>query len=159
VAAGLGCDWCDADAVLEERLGVTIAALVRDRGEQAFRDAEAALLAELLAGFTGVLATGGGAVLRPENRLLLRRLGRPVAWLVAPADVVRARLAADPATRDRRPALAGRDPLDEVADALTAREPLYREVADTVVDATAAPATVAARLLAWVRAPREGGGP
>ena len=55
----------------------------------------------------GVLATGGGVVLRPGNRDLLAAAGRPVVWLTAPADVVRARLAADPTTADRRPALVG----------------------------------------------------
>jgi shikimate kinase len=154
VAAGLarrlGCGWADADAVLEERVGCTIAAIVRDRGEPAFRDVESAVLGDLLARDDLVLATGGGVVLRAENRRLLVERGRPVVWLQAPADVIRARLAADPTTRDRRPALAGGDPLAEVEGALLAREPLYRECADLAVDAaTADPEEIAARILAW----------
>jgi shikimate kinase len=155
VAAGLatrlGCGWQDADAVLEERRGCTIATLVRDRGEPAFRDAEAVILADLLASTSGILSTGGGVVLRPDNRRLLRELGRPVIWLTAPADVIRSRLAADPATRDRRPALTGRDPLAEIDDALTAREPLYRECADIAFDTAAAPAeAIVDRIVAWL---------
>jgi shikimate kinase len=151
LARRLGCGWVDADAVLEERVGCTIAALVRDRGEPAFRDAEAALLAELVARDDLVLATGGGVVLRPENRRLLADRGRPVVWLQAPAEVIRARLAADPMTPDRRPALSGRDPLDEVEAALADREPLYRVCADLVVDsATDEPETIADRLDAWL---------
>ena len=153
LAARLGCAWCDADAILEERLGTTIATLVRGRGEPAFRDAETAVLRDLLDTGTGILATGGGVVLRAENRDLIRRRGRPVAWLTAPAEVIRARLAADPLTGDRRPALAGDDPLAEVDPALAVREPLYREVADATFDTAAAePEEVAARIAAWLDA-------
>lgn len=151
LAGRLGCGWRDADAVLEERLGTTIADLVRERGERAFRDAESALLRELLAAETGVLATGGGVVLRPENRDLLRRAGAPVAWLTAPADVIRARLAADPLTGSRRPGLVGNDPLAEVDAALVVRDPFYREVADAAFDTHGAPPErVADDIIAWM---------
>lgn len=149
----LGVAWRDADAVLEERIGRSITELVGSRGEAAFRDVETEVLRDTLPAFTGVLATGGGVVLRPENRRLLRERGRPVVWLTAPAEVIRRRLAADPTTAARRPALHGGDPLDEVAAALDAREPLYREVADVVFDtATDPPAGVAERILAWLDA-------
>jgi len=149
----LGVAWRDADAVLEERIGRSITELVGSRGEAAFRDVETEVLRDTLPAFAGVLATGGGVVLRPENRRLLRERGRPVVWLTAPAEVIRRRLAADPTTAARRPALHGGDPLDEVAAALDAREPLYREVADVVFDtATDPPAGVAERILAWLDA-------
>jgi len=151
LAERFGCDSADADLVLEERLGATIADVVRGRGEAAFRDAEATILEDLLGSGVGVLATGGGVVLRAANRDLLRRLGRPVVWLTASADVIRERLAADPHTRDRRPALAGDDPLAEIAEVLAAREPLYREVADAAFDTAAmTPAAVADRIASWV---------
>lgn len=151
LAARLGGGWIDADAVLEERMGLTIADLVRQRGEAAFRGAESALLHELLGSTTGVLATGGGVVLRQENRDLLRSAGRPVAWLTAPAAVIRARLAADPLTRARRPALSGNDALAEVDGALAARDPLYREVADAAFDTAAATSEeVVGRIVAWL---------
>jgi shikimate kinase len=153
LATRLGCGWQDADAVLEERLGCTIATLVRDRGEPAFRDAEAAILDDLLGSTAGVLSTGGGVVLRPENRQSLRDRGRPVIWLTAPADIIRGRLAADPTTRDRRPALSAGDPLAEVETTLAARDPLYRESADIAFDtATASPAAIADRIVAWLSA-------
>jgi len=153
LADRLGVAWRDADAVLEDRIGSSIAALVGSRGEAAFRDLETEVLRDTLPAFTGVLATGGGVVLRPENRRLLRERGRPVVWLTAPADVIRRRLAADPTTAARRPALSGGDPLDEVAAALHAREPIYREVADVAFDtATESPAVVAERILAWLDA-------
>lgn len=143
--------WSDADAVLEERAGCSIADLVRDRGESAFRDLEGAILRELLAAKPRILATGGGVVLRPENRVLLRRAGRPVIWLDASAEVVRARLGADPQTASRRPALSGSDPLAEVAETLAAREPLYRECADLRVAAGDESADgIAEQIIAWL---------
>lgn len=158
LAERLGCAWQDADAVLETRLGCSIAELVRSQGEAAFRDAEAALLDELLAADDGILATGGGVVLRPENRDLLRRRGRPVVWLQVSADVARARLAADPLTAHRRPALTGDDPLAEVATTIAAREPLYRECADLVVDVErATAAAVASTILTGLAAVPPGG--
>lgn len=147
LARRLGCGWQDADAVLEARLGCSIATLIQVQGEPAFRDHEAALLAELLAGCDGVLATGGGVVLRPGNRALLRRAGRPVVWLQAGPEVVRGRLAADPMTASRRPGLTGDDPLAEVEAAVRDREPLYRETADIIIDASAAADVVAEKIL------------
>lgn len=151
LAERLDASWIDADVVLEERLGCTISELVRDEGEAAFRDAEAQVLADLLATERGVLATGGGVVLREANRVLLRERGRPVVWLDAPVDAIRRRLAADPATLERRPALVGGDPLAEVEEALHAREPLYRSCADWTVDTGASgPAEVATEIAAWL---------
>ena len=147
LARRLECGWQDADTALEERVGCSIANLIRAQGEPAFRDQEAVLLAELLATCAGVLATGGGVVLRPENRALLRRAGRPVVWLQAGPDVVHRRLAADPTTASRRPGLTGGDPLAEVELAIRDREPLYRETADVIVDASAAADDVADRIL------------
>lgn len=153
IAARLGCEWIDADAVLESRLGTTIAALVQDRGEPVFRAAEAEILADLLGSFRGVLATGGGVVLRPDNRTRLRESGRPVIWLTAPADIIRSRLAADPTTRDRRPALTAADPLTEVEAAIATRLPLYTECADVAFDTGAEPPTaVADRIVLWLEA-------
>lgn len=157
LARQLGCDWRDADAVLEEQVGNSIARLVHERGEPFFRDEESAVLARLLAEFDGVLATGGGVVLKSENRDLLRAQGRPVVWLTASADVIRSRLAADPTTGDRRPALSGTDPLAEVAPTLEAREPLYRQCADVAFDTGAlAVETIVARIIAWLDEHGEG---
>lgn len=165
VAGRLGCGWVDADAVLEEKLGCTIAALVRERGEAVFRDEESSVLEDLLARCDGVLATGGGVVLRPANREALSSRGRPVVWLTAPASTIRGRLAADPNTAARRPALAtpaggqpAADPLVEVDSALAAREPLYRGCADAVFDTSReAPEAIAMKIIAWLES-AEGSG-
>lgn len=156
LADRLGCGWVDADAHLERRVGMSVADMIRSRGEAAFRDAEAGSLADLLGAggqpaFDGVLATGGGVVLRPANRDLLRERGRPIVWLTAPVDVIRGRLAADPTTPARRPGLLGGDALAEVAAVLTERLPLYRACADLTVDTAAmAPAAIVEQIVAWL---------
>lgn len=152
LATRLGESFVDADTALEERCGMRIGAFIQEQGEPAFRDAESALLGELLERSGGVLGTGGGVVVRAANRDLLRRRGRPVIWLSAPADVIRARLAADPLTAVRRPALVGVDPLAEIEAVLRDREAFYRETADVVVDAAAPAEEVAARIAAVVTA-------
>lgn len=147
----LATSWSDADAVLEERLGCTIARLVHDRGESAFRDAESETLAQLLATSPGVLATGGGVVIREANRRLLAERGRPIVWLTARVATICQRLSADPATADRRPALRGHGVLAEVEATLHEREPLYRSCADWEVDtSTHAPEAVAGQIAAWL---------
>lgn len=156
LADRLGCEWVDADVYLEQRLGLSVGGMIRERGEAAFRDAEAAVLNDLLGGtgqpaFGGVLATGGGVVLRPANRDLLRERGRPVVWLAAPVDVIRSRLAADPTTPERRPGLRGSDALAEVAAVLEERLPLYRACADLTIDTSqATPPAVCDQILLWL---------
>lgn len=154
LAARLGAAWCDADTLLEQRFGTSISDLVRTRGEAAFRDAEAAILAELLERDGVVIATGGGVVLREGNRRLLHTRGRPVVWLTAAPAELRRRLASDPASRDRRPGLSGPDPLAEVEQALAERDPLYRGIADVAFDSGAIrPDEVADRIAAWLATP------
>jgi len=149
VAERLGIPWWDADVELEALVGRTLATLIAERGEPAFRDEEAALLARLIDRGPGVLATGGGVVLRADNRERIRRSGGLVVWLTASPAVIRARLAADPTTASRRPALHGADPLAEVESALAARLPLYRDCRAVEIDSgTLAPSAVAERILA-----------
>jgi len=153
LAQRLGLPAIDADDLLEARVGRSIASLIADRGEAAFRDLESEVLAEALAGPPAVLATGGGVVLREANRERLRSSGRPVVWLHAGADVIRGRLAADPTTVSRRPGLTGADPLAEVTAALVARTPLYDEVADIAFDTTSEdPGRITDRIAAWLDA-------
>ncbi len=134
LAARLGCPWHDADDALEAVVGMSIATLVRERGEPAFRDEEERMLLGLLDRDRCILSTGGGVVLRDSNRAALGAKGGLVVWLTAPADVIRRRLAADPATATRRPGLTGADPLAEVDSALERRAPLYGECAALTVD-------------------------
>ena len=131
VADRLGWPFFDADTVLEERYGQTIRAIFAAEGEAGFRDTEAAVLADLCNRNHTVIATGGGIILRDENRQLLKRHGF-VAWLTADPAALLARMQADPTTTERRPALSVGG-LAEVEQLLAVREPLYRACADVVV--------------------------
>jgi shikimate kinase len=124
--------WCDADAVLESRHGRTIRQIFEQEGEAGFRDKETALLLEQCGLERQVIATGGGIVLRPENRRRLREAGH-VVWLTADHQTLWRRLQQDASTAERRPALTVGG-LPEIEELLRAREPLYRECAHQVVD-------------------------
>lgn len=146
LAGRLGRPFRDADAELEADAGTSIRDIFAAEGEAGFRDRETATLRKLTAGEPAVIATGGGAVLRAENRDLLRASGF-VVWLRAPAEVLWGRIAADPTTAARRPNLAGGG-FAEVAALLAAREPLYAAAAHAAVDATRSPGDVAGDILA-----------
>ena len=131
LAARLGVPFVDADAVLEEELGCTIAALFRTHDEAYFRDRETEVLQGILddpALSAAVISTGGGIVIRSENRARLRRAG-VVIHLTADAATIRERLQADPTTADRRPQLTGLSGLAEIEALLAQREPWYAECA------------------------------
>jgi shikimate kinase len=141
LSAKLGWPWFDADAVLEARAGKTIRQVFAEEGETAFRDLESSILAELADKRDCVVATGGGVVLRPENREKLKR-GK-VVWLTAPVEVLWRRMEDDRTTNDRRPNLA-QGGQAEVEALLAVREPLYRECADFAADSAGdSPETIA----------------
>ncbi len=151
LARKLGVGFVDCDQVIEMRIACPIKDYFARQGEAAFRDIETQVIDDMTRTACGVLATGGGVVLRQHNRELLHSAGRPTVWLTASAEVVRSRLALDPTTAQRRPALSGTDPLAEVASALEAREPLYRECADLIIDTHSATADQAARaIIDWL---------
>ncbi len=145
LADRLGWAFVDADVLLEARAGKTIARIFADDGEPAFRDRESTILAELAGWRDHVIATGGGIVLRPENRAILRT--GFVAWLQVSAGLAWERMQADPTTGDRRPNLTPAGGLLEVQTILTAREPLYREAAHAMFPAERSPELLAADIL------------
>jgi shikimate kinase len=146
LAGRLGWGWVDADELLESQHGRTIRQIFAEEGEAGFRDKEAAILDELCRGERLVVATGGGVVLREENRRRMRAAGR-VVWLTADAQTVWRRLQQDPTTAERRPALTVGG-LAEVEELLRVREPHYRECADLRVDSAAcSPAEVVEAIL------------
>lgn len=147
----LGWAWLDADVLLEQRAGQSIRALFASEGEAGFRQREADVLRDLARLEHHVVATGGGVVLREDNRALLRSPGSAVVWLSASVDTLWMRISADAVTADRRPAL-GVGGREEVAQVVASRDPLYRACADLIVDTTGrAPEEVAALILAWLR--------
>jgi len=130
LAAELGKEFFDCDGVLEERTGVDIPYIFDLEGETGFRRREAAVLRELAAKRGIVLSTGGGVVGDPDNRRALATNGF-VVYLHASVDLLHRRT-----SRDRnRPMLYAEDPRKRIEDLLALRGPLYREVADLVVEA------------------------
>jgi shikimate kinase len=132
LAERLGWTFVDADDELERRAGRSIADLFAAEGEAGFRKRESTLLPDLASLDRHVIACGGGAVLRPENRQLLRLTGHCV-WLTGEPATLCRRLDSDPTTAGRRPALTGLPGPAEMERILREREPLYREVAHLTV--------------------------
>jgi len=133
IARRLGWDWVDADVEIELRAGKSIKAIFDDDGEPRFRDLESAVVVELGQRDRTVIALGGGAPMRPENRPLLRRAGK-VVWLQASPEELWQRISADHTTAGRRPNLTTSGGLTEIIATLERRSPIYRECADLEVD-------------------------
>lgn len=106
IAKRLVLPFFDADTVLEMDAGKSIRDIFITEGEGGFRDRESATLRKLAGLNRAVIATGGGVILRAENRELLRTTGM-VVWLTAPAELLWDRISIDPMTAVRRPNLAG----------------------------------------------------
>ena len=149
LAARLGWDFVDADAMLEERTGKTIREIFATEGEIAFRTLESEILGELAKRTRVVIATGGGVVLREKNRELLKQSGF-VAWLSADPATLWGRIQADSTTAARRPDLSTGG-LAEVEQLLATRLPIYRACADveTPVAAISPEQAADAILAAW----------
>lgn len=135
LAGQLGRPFVDADEAIEERAGRPIAEIFAADGEEAFRDLETKVLAELLARDDApVIASGGGVVVRKANRDLLSEVdGVLVVWLNASPGFLASRVE-QKAQKAHRPLLAGEEPPRAVLERLHAeRTPLYEEVADLEV--------------------------
>lgn len=128
LARRLGLPFHDSDHVIEQRIGCSIRSFFEREGEDAFRDIEEAVIAELC-GVDGVLATGGGAVLRPANRAQLRASGQVIYLRSTPEEVFR-RVRHD----QGRPLLQVADPLARLRELYQQRDPLYRETAHFVIE-------------------------
>lgn len=129
LARRLGLPFFDADQVIEQRVGCSIRSYFDQMGEPAFRDIEVTVIDELTASGPRVVSTGGGAVLRPENRERLRARGQVVYLRSTPEEVFR-RLKHD----RNRPLLQVDDPLGRVRDLHSVRHPLYSQIAHFTID-------------------------
>jgi shikimate kinase len=119
----------DSDQEIERVTGVKIPVIFEIEGERGFRARESKMLSELVCRDNIVLATGGGAVLSEQNRRLLASHGT-VIYLRATANDLWRRTRHD----KNRPLLQTGDPLERLQELLAQRDPLYREVADIVID-------------------------
>jgi shikimate kinase len=120
--------FVDADHEIEARTGVRIPVVFEIEGEDGFRDRESQVIADL-AGRSGlVVATGGGAVLRAENRAALKR-GGVIIYLRVPPRILFERTRHDP----NRPLLQVANPMMRIEELFSQRDPLYQDVADIVI--------------------------
>jgi shikimate kinase len=148
LAQRLGWPYRDSDADVEADTGLTVPEIFAREGEDAFRAAEARVLAEACASaVASVVSVAGGAVLNPDTRRRISRCGT-VVWLRARPETLAARVG-DGAGRP----LLGEDPAAALVRLNDVRAPLYAEIADVVVDVDdLAPEAAAERVLAAVSA-------
>jgi shikimate kinase len=121
--------FIDSDQVVEQRIGCSIREFFEREGETRFRDMEQGVIADLATNADGVVATGGGSVLREANRTLLRDHFHVIYLRSTPEDLFR-RLRHDV----KRPLLQVADPLGRLRELHAVRDPLYRQTAHDVVE-------------------------
>lgn len=129
LARRLGVSFVDSDHVIEERLGCSIREFFAREGEDSFRDVEEQVLDDLSQHHEGVMATGGGSCLRPNNRQRLHERGQVIYLRSTPEDVYR-RVKHDTA----RPLLQVDDPMGRLRTLYETRDALYRETAHFVIE-------------------------
>jgi len=143
LAQQLKLQFADTDAEIEARTGADIPWIFDVEGEAGFREREQQVVEEMTLWDDVVLATGGGVVIRPENRQALAGRGYVVYLYATVEEQVRR------TRRDRRRPLLQKGDPEEVLRALMAeREALYREIADHIIETDGcSPRTVAQRLM------------
>ncbi len=129
LARRLQVSFSDSDHAIEVQLGCSIREYFEREGEDRFRDVEESVIDQLTRDQKGVLATGGGAVLRASNRQHLRERTQVVYLSSSPDELFR-RLRHD----INRPLLQVADPLGRLRDLYAVRDPLYRETAHFVIE-------------------------
>lgn len=152
LARRLDVPFVDSDHVIEQRIGCPIRSFFEREGEAAFRDVEETTIADLLHAAAGVIATGGGAVLREATRARLRDGAKVIYLRSRPEDLFRR------VRHDRsRPLLQVPNPMERLRALDAERDPLYRETAHFVVE-TGRPSlsTLVSSILATLQ---EAGGP
>jgi shikimate kinase len=122
------------DLIIARAQGTSISQLFAEEGEERFRDRETAELRELVDAKNILLATGGGAILREENRELLHRIGR-IVWLHADPEILFERASRN----NKRPLLNVENPRRSFNALLESRIPIYEAISDIQIDATGLP--------------------
>ena len=131
IARGLDPDYLDMDALIEKRLGMSIAEFFAEKGEEAFRQIESEVLADLLK-TDRVVSTGGGVVVSQRNRDLLK-INPDNIYLKADFETLYQRIAAD--QDNQRPLFLNKSK-EELREIFQERQAWYEEVASRVLDVT-----------------------
>lgn len=135
LAETLGLPFVDLDDEVESTVKKSIREIFQEGGEKQFRDLETQCLVEVSQRAPSVIALGGGAILRAENRDCMAATGK-CFWLVADAETLLARINADATTAERRPSLTELPQLQEVEMMLQNRKNDYKAAADHCIDVT-----------------------
>ena len=131
IARGLDPDYLDMDALIEKRLGMSIAEFFSEKGEATFRQVESEVLTDLLK-TDRVVSTGGGVVVSQRNRDLLKTNADNI-YLKADFETLYHRIAAD---KDNQRPLFLNNSKEELAAIFQERQALYEEVASRILDVT-----------------------
>lgn len=152
LAKQLDYEFVDSDHEIEAKTGASIAWIFDVEGEEGFRQRETSMIDNLTQRSGVVLATGGGAVINPENRLFMKQRGI-VVYLKADVNELLRRTAHD----KNRPLLQTGNPKQKLTDLIEEREPWYLEVADLVFDTqrknSASSASVLLKLITKIEKP------
>jgi len=138
LAAALSDEFLDTDELIVRQAGgKSIKDIFSDEGENGFRDRETGALLEVLRLDDHVIALGGGAVLRDENRAMIKASGHKVFYLHCDADELHRRIAGDPNSGTARPALTTLGGgVEEIRELLVTRLPIYRLTMTSELDVT-----------------------
>ena len=127
----------DTDAMIVAKAGKSIAEIFQQDGEAKFRKLEAEAVREAAGMSDVVIALGGGAPLREENRRVIKEAGHRVIYLKCEPDVLLKRIRSDPDTPQSRPSLTEfGGGIEEISKVLAEREPIYRQMADAELEVT-----------------------
>jgi shikimate kinase len=137
LAERLGKSFADCDDLIVKQAGKSIREIFADGGEETFRKLESLVIGELAKRKDTVLALGGGAMTREENRKTLADSGHRIIYLrCEPGELLR-RIQADPATSDNRPNLTNLGGgMEEIQSLLSRREPIYKAAMSAELDVT-----------------------
>jgi shikimate kinase len=149
LAERLGKSFVDCDDLIVKQAGKSVREIFAEGGEETFRKLEASAVAKLAKRKDAVIALGGGAMMREENRRTMTDAEHQIVYLrCEPAELLR-RIQTDPATSDNRPALTNLDGgIEEIQSLLSGREPIYKANMSVELDVTnLTPAQVVERLV------------
>ncbi len=133
LAARTGKKFADTDDLTEKREGSSIDTIVRNHGWRYFRILEKEIIEEVAREDGCIIATGGGAVLDPENVKAFKK-NSLIIWLQADPQVLCRRIEEDPRNDIHRPPLTGKGTLEELEETIIGRTPFYRKAADIELD-------------------------
>jgi shikimate kinase len=128
--------FVDLDELIVRQAGKNIREIFEQHGEPHFREIESQVLRELALLEDHVIGTGGGSLMREENRRLLKDAGHKIIYLRCEPQELWRRIQADPQSAQTRPNLTPVGGLEEIEAKLAEREPVYREVMDAELDVT-----------------------